>query len=243
MKGFLSGVVFGFVVIVQPTTVAADGAVSKLGLRLLTPSAGAVLSGEVFFVAVADGTGLASLQFFVDEKPLGAPIVSGACRASWDSLRVADGPHVLEARGLDGAKAAVVSAPVTVTVKNAFVPLPAPPIPQAAPAPSSSAAPAAAPAQPVRVPATGAILKPEAGSTVRGDFTVAAEASALPFRVELAKPDGTVVLTLVRKTAEPFPLTGAKALPSGRYTLMLKTRANQNPPAASVAITLDNKGK
>jgi hypothetical protein len=121
-------------------------------------------------------------------------------------------------------------------------PTPAPrSISRSSPTPVQSSTQTQSPTQPPQ-PQRFAITKPKAGETVRGDFTATLEATALPFRIELLKADGTLALPpFIRRTADPLVLTGASGLPSGAYTLVLKASANQTPPAVSVTITLENK--
>ena len=88
------------------------------GLSLLSPIDSSNVSGTVTFVAAADADGLASLQFRVDGNDYGPAITSGSCRAAFDTTTTTDGPHTIQAIGLDEYGNTVASSPATMFVNN-----------------------------------------------------------------------------------------------------------------------------
>ena len=90
-------------------------------VSITAPAGGALVRGSVNLTATAtDNSGtVASVQFLVDDVPLGAPDTAAPFAASWTTSSSANGPHVLKARATDAAGNAATSAPVSVTVDNA----------------------------------------------------------------------------------------------------------------------------
>jgi hypothetical protein len=112
--GLALGLGLGLAVL-SPTTFAAGLLPS---LSLASPGDGSNVSGNVTFVAVADGDGLTSLQFRVDGSDYGSAITAGSCRATFDTRTAADGPHTIQAVGFDGSGSSVASYPATIFVNN-----------------------------------------------------------------------------------------------------------------------------
>lgn len=87
---------------------------------ITAPADGATVSGAVTVSADAsDNVGVASVQFQLDNAPLGTPITAAPYSFSWDSGTVANGTHTLVAVARDAAGNVGTSQPVTVDVENA----------------------------------------------------------------------------------------------------------------------------
>jgi hypothetical protein len=106
----------GLGLVVLSPTVSASGLLPSLSLA--SPGDGSNVSGNVTFVAVADGDGLTSLQFRVDGGDYGSAITAGSCRTTFDTRTAADGPHTIQAVGFDGSGNSVASYPATIFVNN-----------------------------------------------------------------------------------------------------------------------------
>jgi hypothetical protein len=83
-------------------------------VTLVEPAPGGVLTGQVNLAAnVDDDEDVASVQFFVDGRPVGVPLRTAPYATVWDATGLDDSvPHTLEARatdvlGREGASAAV----------------------------------------------------------------------------------------------------------------------------------------
>ena len=86
---------------------------------MTSPSNGSTVSGSVIVSATAsDNVGVASVQFQLDNAPLGTPITSPPYSMTWDSGTVANGPHTLVAVARDAAGNIGTSAAASVTVSN-----------------------------------------------------------------------------------------------------------------------------
>ena len=83
----------------------------------------ASVSGTQILTASASDTqsGIASVQFLVDGKPL-ATVTAAPYSFSWDTTSVSNTQHTLTAIATDGAGNTVTSAPVTVTVLDKTLP-------------------------------------------------------------------------------------------------------------------------
>ena len=117
-------------------TVTADSSsVGIAQLIALNPAATASPSPQVTITAPADGAsvsgtqvtvsasasaavGIASVQFYLDNTPLGNPIAAPPYALTWDTTTAADGQHVLTAGAVDNNGNKATSAPVTVNVSN-----------------------------------------------------------------------------------------------------------------------------
>ena len=65
-----------------------------------------------------DAVGVASVQFYLDGKPLGAPITKLPYAMKWDTTQTTDGPHILTAVATDTSGNTTTSMPVEVVVEN-----------------------------------------------------------------------------------------------------------------------------
>jgi hypothetical protein len=91
---------------------------------LVNPTKGQALSATVLVAAYAvDDTGTRSVEFFVDGRPLGSPVMSPPYPVKWDTTAVSAGAHVVSARATDTSGRVGAASPVAVTVAN-----PAPPM-------------------------------------------------------------------------------------------------------------------
>ena len=100
----------------MPTVFAAE---SFPGISMTLPTNGATLSGVVLLSALADGTGIAGLQFIVNGGNLGSEISAGACSAEWNTTNGPDGTYILTALVRDELGNVTPTAPVVVNVTNA----------------------------------------------------------------------------------------------------------------------------
>src|ERR1700733_2422727 len=106
------------VVTVTVNNSAADKTPPTILITSPTPSA--TVSGTVGVTATAsDNTGIASVQFQVDGVNTGAQEAAAPYGISWDTTKVANGVHKLDAIAKDAAGNATTSATVSVTVSNA----------------------------------------------------------------------------------------------------------------------------
>lgn len=89
-------------------------------VSIIAPAAGATVSGTVNATATAsDNVGIASVQFQVDGVNAGAVDGAAPYVLAWDTTRVANGAHRLDAIAKDAAGNATTSASISVTVNNA----------------------------------------------------------------------------------------------------------------------------
>ena len=88
-------------------------------VTISSPAAGAQVTDIVNITANAnDESGVAGVQFFVDNVAVGAEDATAPYGLSWDSRTVANGAHTLTASARDPAGNVAVSAPVVVNVTN-----------------------------------------------------------------------------------------------------------------------------
>jgi hypothetical protein len=88
-------------------------------VTISSPPAGAQVTDIVNVTANAnDESGVAGVQFFVDNVAVGAEETAAPYALSWDSRSVANGAHTLTASARDPAGNVAVSAPVVVNVTN-----------------------------------------------------------------------------------------------------------------------------
>jgi Bacterial Ig domain/Carboxypeptidase regulatory-like domain len=89
-------------------------------VAISSPTAAATVAGTVNVTATAaDNVGVASVQFQVDGVNAGGADGSTPYAFAWDTTKVANGAHQLDAIARDAAGNATTSAIVTVTVNNA----------------------------------------------------------------------------------------------------------------------------
>jgi hypothetical protein len=85
---------------------------------------GETVSGTAPVAANAnDNVAVASVQFFLDGKPLGSPVTSAPYAIQWDTMTASNGTHTLSVQATDTTGSIGTSQNVTVTVQN-----PAPPM-------------------------------------------------------------------------------------------------------------------
>ncbi|MFW5867138.1 MAG: Ig-like domain-containing protein [Armatimonadota bacterium] len=88
-------------------------------INIYYPADGAEVSGEVEIKAEAsDDNGVMAVFFYLDGKFHTAIMNTGPYTARWDTEKMSDGPHVLQARVMDHAENESASAEVTVFVQN-----------------------------------------------------------------------------------------------------------------------------
>jgi hypothetical protein len=93
-------------------------------VSITNPVNGQTVSGTIPVAATAtDDVAVASVQFFLDGKPLGSPVTGPQYAISWDTTTVTSGQHVLSAQATDTSGNVGTSSNVNVTVQN-----PAPPM-------------------------------------------------------------------------------------------------------------------
>lgn len=98
-------------------------------VSITSPTSGATVSGANVTVSASasDNIGVASVQFYLDGSPLGAPDTSAPYSYSWNTtLGVSNGSHTLGAIAKDAAQNSSATASVTVNVNNAPVPVATP---------------------------------------------------------------------------------------------------------------------
>jgi hypothetical protein len=61
---------------------------------------------------------VASVQFYLDGAPLGAPLTAAPYQLTWNTTTVANGNHALAAAALDTAGNVGTSGSITVAVSN-----------------------------------------------------------------------------------------------------------------------------
>jgi hypothetical protein len=89
-------------------------------VSLSQPTSGVTLNGTVTIAANAtDNTGVAGVQFFLDDAPLGAEVGSTPYQIPWDTTTAMNGAHSLSARARDMAGNTAMSNPISVMVDNA----------------------------------------------------------------------------------------------------------------------------
>jgi hypothetical protein len=86
---------------------------------IINPVSGEIVSGTTQVSANAsDNVAVASVQFYLDGKPLGAPVTKAPYSISWDTSEASNSEHTLTAVATDTSGNTGASAPVTVTVQN-----------------------------------------------------------------------------------------------------------------------------
>jgi hypothetical protein len=93
-------------------------------VAVTNPTNNQTVSGMVPVAATAtDNCALASVQFFLDGKPVGSPATSAPYAVNWDTTTASAGAHVLSARATDTSGNIGNSANVDVTVQNPGPPM------------------------------------------------------------------------------------------------------------------------
>jgi hypothetical protein len=85
----------------------------------ITAPTGSVPGTVTIRATATDNVGVASVQFLVDNNPLGAAHTTSPYSVTWNTATAANGTHTLTALARDTSGNTAVSAPVTVTVANA----------------------------------------------------------------------------------------------------------------------------
>jgi hypothetical protein len=94
-------------------------------VTIVNPVAGQTVGGATQVSANAtDNFGVASVQFYLDGKPLGAPVTKPPYAVSWNTTEAGEGPHTLTATAADTSGNVGSSTPVEVTVENPLEPGP-----------------------------------------------------------------------------------------------------------------------
>jgi hypothetical protein len=89
-------------------------------VTLTGPADGAIVTGNVPLSAVVDDDApIARMQFFVDGRPVGAPVLTAPFTTFWDSTKVSTNqPHTITAQATDGRGRSAVSGGLGVQVDN-----------------------------------------------------------------------------------------------------------------------------
>jgi hypothetical protein len=88
-------------------------------VSIVNPTAGQTVSNTVQVSAnVTSKLGIGSVQFYLDGKPLGAPVTAPPYALTWDTTTATNGKHELSASATDSSGDVGTSAPVQVTVQN-----------------------------------------------------------------------------------------------------------------------------
>jgi hypothetical protein len=92
-------------------------------VTVISPDAGATLSAiTALGVTVGSAAPIASVQFYVDGSPVGAPLTAQPFLYYWDTRTASNAAHVLTAKATDSFGLVGTSAPVTITVDNSRPP-------------------------------------------------------------------------------------------------------------------------
>jgi len=104
---------------VEVLPAATEGDHEPPTVSIVNPTPGEMLSGTAQVSADAsDNVGVASVQFFLDGKALGAPVTKPPYAVSWDTTAASNGEHTLTATATDTLGNVGHSTPVNVTVQN-----------------------------------------------------------------------------------------------------------------------------
>ena len=105
------------VVASNPCTGGNDTTPPTVGIT--NPTNGETVSGTTPVAGTAmDNCSVSSVQFFLDGKALGSPVINSPYAYSWDTTSVANGTHTLSAQAIDPSGNVGTSSTVTVTVQN-----------------------------------------------------------------------------------------------------------------------------
>jgi hypothetical protein len=112
----------GFIGTASPvpvTTLEGEGKAEPPTVSIVNPVAGATVSGTREVTAnVSDSIPIREVQFFLDGKPLGAPVGTSPYAVSWETTTATNASHTLTAIATNTAGEVGDAAPVTVTVEN-----------------------------------------------------------------------------------------------------------------------------
>jgi hypothetical protein len=88
-------------------------------VSIVNPTAGEIVSNTTQVTAnVSDNAPISSVQFYLDGKPLGAPVTKSPYAISWDTTEASNAAHSLTATATNTSAMTGTSAPVSVTVQN-----------------------------------------------------------------------------------------------------------------------------
>jgi hypothetical protein len=88
-------------------------------VSIVNPTAGEIVSDTTQVTAnVSDNAPIGSVQFYLDGKPLGAPVTKSPYAISWDTTEASNATHSLTAVATNTSNMTGTSAPVSVTVQN-----------------------------------------------------------------------------------------------------------------------------
>ena len=88
-------------------------------VSVTAPASNTTVSGSIHVSASAsDDVGVASVQFYLDGKALGAPVTAPPYATAWNTAEAGNGTHTLTAVATGTLGKTTTSAPVTVTVEN-----------------------------------------------------------------------------------------------------------------------------
>ncbi len=187
-------------------------------VNIFYPAQGAELSGEVEIKANAtDNVGVTTVFFYVDGTFKAMIMHAPPYATTWDTTKVADGPHVLQAEAWDKAENRAESAEVTVIVQNRSM---STAVAGSGRTVASQSAPGPAVATPVPGTATEAVT---AGTVTERQFGTPAPPTPKPASAESTE---TEVSETHRVAALPPHL---RQLPSARSTEPPRIRPSAAP--------------
>lgn len=93
-------------------------------VQITSPLGGSAVSGSLSVTATAsDPAGITSVQFMLNNSPLGAADMAAPYSATWDTSLTNDGTHQLTAVATNPSGISATSSPVSVTVVNSTPPV------------------------------------------------------------------------------------------------------------------------
>jgi hypothetical protein len=185
------------------------------------PADGATVSGTVAVTAQLDEP-VAGVVFAVDTTPLALPDVTAPYEARWDTTKWSNGTHVLSAVAADSS-GKLSAREHRITVSNAVAPPPPPP------PPGDTTPPAVA------------LTSPNAGATVSGSVSVAANATdnvavvGVQFKIDGSNVGG-------EDTSAPYSVNWASTgVSNGNHTVTAVARdAAGNSTSTQRSVTVSN---
>ncbi len=87
-------------------------------VTMTAPAPGTIAGSVTLAASASDNVGISSVQFLLDNAPVGATLTTPPYTTAWNSKTVADGSHTLSARAQNTAAQTAAAPPVTVTVNN-----------------------------------------------------------------------------------------------------------------------------
>jgi hypothetical protein len=203
----------GHVATASPITITVRNDIAPPTAGLTSPTPGATVAGVFTVAATAtDDVGVVSVQFMLDQTPLGTADTVAPFTIEWTTTSVANGAHTLSAVARDGAGRESAAPPVVVNVRND------------------------------QSPPTVTITGPSPASAVEGAVTIAATAvddigvTSVQFMVDglpLGEPDSAAPYEATWSTTN---------LPNGTHTVsaLARDEAGHEGTAAEVIVTVRN---